>query len=64
MAPTRGSYTHADLQARLRTFESQHRMSSEDFFTRWERGDLPRTDAYFAWAGLCSQLGVKELDPA
>lgn len=28
-------------------------MTSWDFFQRWERGEFPPDDAYFAWAGIC-----------
>jgi hypothetical protein len=55
----RSIYTESELHARLRRFEAEFEMESEDFLTRWEAGELPRTDAFFVWAGLCSRLGVR-----
>lgn len=62
MTKPRGTYNKAALVERLLSFEDEYGMSSEEFFTRWERGELPHTDPFFVWAGLCGHLGVKELD--
>ncbi len=62
--PERKTYTEADLYARLRAFEAEYQMASDEFFARWEAGDLPFTDAYFVWAGLCARLGVREREYA
>jgi hypothetical protein len=61
---SRGTYTKADLVKRLRAFEDEYDLSSEEFFTKWEAGELPHTDDFFVWAGLCGYLGVKELESA
>lgn len=60
----RGSYTESDLHGRLSAFEEAFEMRSAEFFTKWERNELPHTDDFFVWAGLCSHLGVRELDLA
>jgi hypothetical protein len=54
----------SEVAARLLGFEEEYEMTSDDFFVRWEQGELPHTDDFFVWAGLCSFTGVKELDPA
>jgi hypothetical protein len=64
MTIERGTYRRADLTERIREFEARFEMSSEDFFTRWEAQEVPHTDEFLEWAGLCSYLGTKELDPA
>jgi hypothetical protein len=61
---TAATYTEGDLRSRLRRFEAEYRMESEEFLMRWEAGTLPHRDAFFAWAGLCSRLGVPEREPA
>jgi hypothetical protein len=59
-----GTYTEGELRSRLRGFEVEFEMESEDFLSRWESGDLRYTDAYFVWAGLCTRLGVKQRELA
>lgn len=58
------TYTEDDLRTRLRGFEVEYKMESGDFLSRWETGDLPYTDAFFVWAGLCSRLGVRQRELA
>jgi hypothetical protein len=53
------TYTEDDLRARLRGYEAEFGMDSEDFLSRWSANDLPITGSFFAWAGLCSRLGVR-----
>lgn len=53
------TYSEADLRDRLVGFETEFEMDSEDFLARWEASDLPFTSPFFAWAGLCSRLGVR-----
>ena len=53
------TYTEADLHDRLRKFEAEYGMDSENFLTEWEADRLPHTDELFVWAGLCSRLGVR-----
>jgi hypothetical protein len=60
MRRNRATYSETGLVARLREFEREYRMSSDDFFTRWEASELPFTDAFFTWAGLCGRLNVRE----
>jgi hypothetical protein len=64
MAGDRATYSEAGLAARLREFEREYRMSSNDFFARWEARELPLTDVYFVWAGLCGRLGIHSREPA
>jgi hypothetical protein len=45
---------------RLRRFETAFGKQSDEFLAEWERGELPATDEFFAWAGLCSRLRVAE----
>jgi hypothetical protein len=60
-----GTYTESDLRGRLRAFEAEYDMESEDFVSRWETGDdLPHTDDFFVWASLCSRLGVRQRELA
>jgi len=57
--------TESTVIARLRVFEETYGMSSEEFYTRWERNELSHDDDdLFDWAGLCGYLGVGELDLA
>jgi hypothetical protein len=53
------TYTEDDLRSRLRGYETEYDMDSEDFLARWAANDLPITSVFFAWAGLCSRLGVR-----
>lgn len=57
-------YSESVLHARLSHFEAEFGKGSEEFLAEWERGDLPATDEYFAWAGLCNRLGVRERELA
>jgi len=36
----------------LREFEERHRMVSDDFYSRFEAGDLGDSMDFFEWAGL------------
>jgi hypothetical protein len=58
------TYSENDLRDRLRGFETEYDMESEDFLSKWESGDLPYTDAFFVWASLCTRLGVRERELA
>ena len=40
----------ADLQARLRAFEAQYQMSSEDFYRRFRAGELGDAMDYVEWS--------------
>jgi hypothetical protein len=38
------------LEKRLREFETQYRMSSDDFFQRFQRGELGDSADFFEWS--------------
>jgi hypothetical protein len=55
---TLATYTENDLRGRLAEYEARFEKGSDAFFRRWESGELPHTDAFFDWAGLCMRLGI------
>lgn len=40
------------LKVELERFESQYRMSSEEFFAMFEKGELGDSEDYFEWSAL------------
>ncbi|MEI7638751.1 MAG: hypothetical protein WCJ37_15680 [Syntrophus sp. (in: bacteria)] len=40
------------LKEELSSFESTYQMSSEDFFERFEKGELGDKEAYFEWSAM------------
>ena len=49
------------LKKELSRFESTYQMSSEDFFDRFEKGDLGDKEDYFEWSAMY-QMYVRSLD--
>lgn len=47
---------HLDLQV----LEEKHNMSSQDFYARFERGELGDSEEYMTWAGLVELLNNNE----
>jgi hypothetical protein len=52
--------TEDELRDRMRRFEQAYGMTSDQFYPRYERRELPITDDFFVWAGLC---GYFRLNP-
>ena len=60
MRPDVPVVTEAELRDRMRRFEQAYGMTSDQFYPRYERGELPLTDDFFVWASLC---GYFRIDP-
>jgi hypothetical protein len=45
------------LKKELSRFESAYQMSSEDFFDRFEKGDLGDKEDYFEWSAMYQMYG-------
>ena len=43
----------ADLKSRLRAFESQYHISSQEFYERYERGELGDSADFMEWSSFC-----------
>ena len=41
------------LKARLQAFEARYKMSSEDFFQRYEQGELGDSADFMEWSSFC-----------
>jgi hypothetical protein len=42
----------AELEARLQELEGKHKMSSEDFYHRFQKGDLGDSADFFEWSAF------------
>ena len=53
-----------ELKTRLKAFEAQYLMSSEQFYRRYERGELGDSADFVEWSSFCdmSQLAQQNLD--
>lgn len=54
----------AELVSRLRAFESKYQMSSEEFYQRYERGELGDSVDFVEWSSFCdmARAARKHLD--
>ena len=43
----------AEYKTLLQSFETQHRMSSDDFFRRFHNGELGDDADFFEWSAVC-----------
>jgi hypothetical protein len=43
----------AEYKTLLQSFETQHRMSSDDFFHRFHKGELGDDADFFEWSAVC-----------
>ena len=48
----------AELQSRLQAFESQYNMSSEDFYQRYEQGQLDDSADFMEWSSFYDMSGL------
>lgn len=44
------------MEPEMKTFEEKYRMSSEEFWHRFNAGELGDAGNYFEWVGLCENL--------
>jgi hypothetical protein len=49
-----------NLRADLQAFEEKYRFSSEEFYRRYERGEMGDDEDYMLWAGLVEMLASNE----
>lgn len=42
-----------ELQARLQAFEAKYQMSSDDFYHRYEKGELDDSADFMEWSSFC-----------
>ena len=49
-----------DLRTDLQTFEEKYRLSSEEFYRRYERGELGDDEDFMLWAGMIEMLVSNE----
>jgi len=58
---TRDMVTLRDLERDLHELEQQYQLSSEDFFQRWQAGQMPDTADFMDWNALYQMaLEVRE----
>ena len=47
-----GLMTRAEFMAALNSYETAHKMSSAEFYEKWQRGGIPDDIEFTIWAGL------------
>jgi hypothetical protein len=50
---SRVAHELADLQERLRAFEARYQMASDEFYRRYERGELGDSADFMEWSSFC-----------
>lgn len=48
----------AQLEARLEQFEVQHRMSSDEYYRRFQQGELGDSADFFEWSAFCDMANA------